>query len=80
MFFPTREIKGDEMGDMADYLLDSQIVDYGKNGKEPTLYLFSDGVKCKYCHKGFFTWKIEANGKWRLYDGEKPHLCLAYKD
>ncbi len=63
------------MGDMADYIMDSQF----PNGPEEDWENNSLGVKCKYCDKGYFIW-LQKAGKWRLYEdgGKRIHLCKAY--
>ncbi len=62
------------MGDMADFIMDSESHDENLEVRQPFL-----GVRCKYCNKGYFQWRIEDDGKWRLYDEGKPHVCDMYE-
>ena len=65
------------MGDMADWILDQIVDDSIENADEDFVV---PHVKCRYCRREGFEWRLQSPGVWRLYTTTgKLHTCKAYE-
>jgi hypothetical protein len=80
--FYLRPVKLEDMGDMADWTLESAFDAFPDYESEPDdwengvvfVRRWKNRPVCKYCGKKNLRWQ-KLGERWLLYDGKGPHRC-----